>query len=69
MTDQTNPPGLPVLLEQLRRLRGNERVLTGDFVADDDAGFKLWEGPKGFRADSFVNQIYRRLAVKPKNES
>jgi hypothetical protein len=52
---------VPVLLEQLRLLRRNERVQRGDFVPDGRDGFELWEGPSGFRADAFVKQIYRRL--------
>jgi len=52
---------LPVAREHLRILKRNERVQRGDFVEDGRAGFELWEGPGGFRADSFVKQIYRRL--------
>ena len=43
-----------------RRLRWDEPVLDGDFVMDGQRGFELWEGPGGFRADSFVKPIYRR---------
>jgi hypothetical protein len=68
MTKENNPPVLPVLLRQLRRLKWNERVQPGDFVGDDRAGFEPLEGPSGFRADAFVKQIYRRLGVKAKNE-
>jgi hypothetical protein len=53
---------LPVLLEQLRLLKRNERVRRGDFVKDAHDRFELWEGPGGFRADTFVKQIYRRLS-------
>lgn len=63
---------LPVLLEQLRLLRWNERVQRGDFVPDGRQGFELWQGPTGFRADAFVKQVYRRLgrrAAKVRNES
>lgn len=45
---------------QLRLLNGNEVVSRGDFVAGEHQGFKPWEGPAGFRADSFVKPIYRR---------
>jgi hypothetical protein len=44
---------------RLRRLKSNERVQRGDFVQDESQGFKPWEGLSGFRADAFVNQIYR----------
>ncbi len=68
MTKENNPPVLPVLLRQLRRLKWNERVQHGDYVGDDRAGFEPLEGLNGFRADSFVKQIYRRLGVKAKKE-
>ncbi len=45
---------------RLRRLKGNELVSRGDFVADAQRGFEPWEGPGGFRADAFVKPIYRR---------
>lgn len=45
---------------QLRLLNGNEVVSRGDFVAGEHQGFEPWEGPAGFRADSFVKPIYRR---------
>jgi len=43
-----------------RRLKRNELVSRGDFVADAQRGFEPWEGPSGFRADAFVRPIYRR---------
>ena len=43
-----------------RRLRSNELVSRGDFVGDAQRGFELWEGPGGFRADAFLQPIYRR---------
>ena len=46
---------------RLRRLKSNERVQRGDFVEGGRDRFELWEGPSGFRADTFVKQIYRRL--------
>jgi len=46
--------------KRLRLLKANERVTNGDFVADGERGFKPWEGPLGFQADSFVAAIYRR---------
>lgn len=46
--------------KHFRRLKWNELVSRGDFVADEHQGFEPWEGPGGFRADSFVKPIYRR---------
>jgi hypothetical protein len=51
--------------KSFRRLRWNELVSRGDFVADGNQGFEPWEGPSGFRADAFVKQIYRRLKRRP----
>ena len=48
-------------LESFRPLKWNERVMRGDFVKDVNEGFELWEGPAGFRADSFIKTIYRKL--------
>jgi hypothetical protein len=45
---------------RLRALRWNEVVTNGDFVEDGSGGFKSWEGPLGFQADSFLVQVYRR---------
>lgn len=49
--------GLP---KRFRRLKSNELVSLGDFVADEQRGFEPWEGPRGFRADAFVQPIYRQ---------
>ncbi len=49
--------GIP---RDLRRLKLHEIVSQGDYVANEQGGFELWEGPGGFRADSFVKAIYRR---------
>ena len=49
----------------LRPLKWSERVRPGDFVEDGHQGFELWEGPLGFRADSFVKKIYRRIHRRP----
>jgi hypothetical protein len=46
--------------KHFRRLNWNELVSRGDFIADEHQGFEPWEGPGGFRADSFVKPIYRR---------
>jgi hypothetical protein len=65
-TRRTQPPGQPDTSAkadipiQLRLLNGNEVVSRGDFVAGEHQEFELWEGPAGFRADSFVKPIYRR---------
>jgi hypothetical protein len=48
-----NPPA------GFRRLESSERVIFGDYVESADASFQLWEGPTGFRADSFLKQVYR----------
>ncbi|HVU08989.1 MAG TPA: hypothetical protein VHG89_10640 [Verrucomicrobiae bacterium] len=54
-----------VVPKRLRRLKRNERVRQGDYVEDERRGFELWEGPSGFRADSFIKTIYRKLARQP----
>jgi hypothetical protein len=51
--------------EGFRRLKWNEVVCRGDFVADEHRGFEPWEGPGGFQADSFVKPIYRRAELRP----
>jgi len=51
--------------EGFRLLKTDELVSQGDFVADGPHGFKLWEGPGGFRADSFVRAIYRKRTHRP----
>jgi hypothetical protein len=63
---KSNPPTSAAggMVKQFRRLKTNELVGRGDFVADPHLGFKPWEGPTGFRADSFVKPIYRR-ATRP----
>lgn len=55
------PEALPRagVLKRLRRLKWNEVVFRGDFVASEHRGFEPWEGPGGFRADTFVKPIYR----------
>jgi hypothetical protein len=42
-----------------RRLESNEPVVFGDYVEKADGSFHLWEGPTGFRADTFLKQVYR----------
>lgn len=55
--DESSKSAVP---RRFRRLKRNELVRTGDFVAVLRQGFELWEGPTGFRADAFVKPIYRR---------
>jgi hypothetical protein len=61
-TQRVNKPeaaakaGVP---KRFRRLKWNELVVLGDFVADEHRRFEPWEGPGGFRADAFVKPIYR----------
>jgi len=55
--DATMKSGIP---KHFRRLKSSELVSLGDFVANGDQEFELWEGPSGFRADSFVKPIYRK---------
>jgi len=62
---ETSPSTIPVIRGQLRPLKWNELVRPGDFVAAGRRKFALWDGPKGFRADAFVKQIYRRLTRAP----
>jgi len=47
-------------IPNFRRLKFNELVRAGDFVADGHRGFERWEGLSGFRADAFVKAIFRR---------
>jgi hypothetical protein len=48
--------------KNFRRLKPDELVIVGDFVGDGGRGLELWEGPNGFRADSFIKEIYRNVA-------
>ena len=62
-TPRTGEPEAPARTsgsERFRRLKRNEVVSHGDFVADERLGLQPWEGPGGFRADAFVRPIYRR---------
>jgi hypothetical protein len=54
------PAPATAVSERLRPLKWDELVRRGDFVEDGNQGFERWDGPGGFRADSFVKQIYRR---------
>ena len=47
-----------------RLLRSNELVVAGDFILNKNHEFEPWEGPAGFRADSFVMAVYRQIKRK-----
>jgi hypothetical protein len=51
--------------QRLRPLKWNELVRQGDFVEDGRQGFEPWMGPSGFRADTYVKAIYRKLTREP----
>jgi len=59
-TGEPEAPARASVSERFRRLKRNEVVGHGDFVADERLGLQPWEGPGGFRADAFVRPIYRR---------
>lgn len=44
-----------------RRLKPNERVMHGDYIENGHSDYRLWDGPTGFRADSFLNKVYRTV--------
>jgi len=44
-----------------RRLKPNERVMHGDYIENGISDYRLWDGPTGFRADSFLNKVYRAI--------
>ena len=67
-TQRTGEPEVPArngVLERFRRLKWNELVCHGDFVANGDRRLEPWEGPNGFRADAYVKPIYRRQERRP----
>jgi len=45
--------------KRFRRLKFNELVSVGDYVAVNENQFEPWDGPRGFQAGSFVQPIYR----------
>ena len=62
-TQRTGEPEAPArasVPERFRRLKWNEVVWSGDFVADERLGFELWEASGVFRAGSFARPIYRK---------
>jgi len=50
--------------KNFRRLKCHEVVNRGDYMESEHQGFEPWEGPGGFRADTFVKPIYRRQACQ-----
>ena len=60
------PTAIGGIPKRFRRLKSHELVSMGDFVADKQGGFELWEGPSGFRADAFVTTIYRQDKIRLK---
>lgn len=64
-TGESAAPAKAGIPKRFRRLKWNELVSHGDFVADEHRGFEPWEGPGGFRADAFVKPIYRRQERRP----
>src|SRR6266478_8306088 len=59
-TQRTGEPEAPArasVPERFRRLKRNEVVWSGEFVADERLGFELWEAPDVFRAGSFARPI------------
>jgi hypothetical protein len=60
-TQRTGEPEAPArasVSERFRRLKWNEVVWSGDFVADERLGFELWEASGVFRAGSFARPIH-----------
>ncbi|MBI4658733.1 MAG: hypothetical protein HY735_07760 [Verrucomicrobia bacterium] len=47
---------------RFRRLKTDEPAMYGDYVENEDSSYRLWEGPTGFRAGSFLNKVYRPVA-------
>ena len=59
-TGEPEAPARASVPERFWRLKWNEAVWSGDFVADERLGLQLWEGPGIFRAGSFARPIYRK---------
>ena len=71
-TQRTGEPEAPArasVSERFRRLKWNEVVWSGDFVADERLGFKLWEAPGVFRAGSFARPIDLNQKTKTKHKT
>jgi len=52
------------LSKSMRQVKWNEIVRQGDFVIAGNR-YEPWEGPAGFRADSFLKPIYRGCPPNP----
>ena len=63
-TGEPEAPARASVPERFRRLKRNEVVWTGDFVADERLGLQLWEGPNVFRTGSFARPIYEQDAAE-----
>jgi hypothetical protein len=48
-TGEPEAPSRASVPERFRRLKWNEVVWSGDFIADERLGFELWEAPGVFR--------------------
>jgi len=59
--EESTKAGAP---KHYRRLKADELVGSGDYIKNERRGLERWEGPSGFRADSFVRPIYRRHAQR-----
>ncbi|HXI69036.1 MAG TPA: hypothetical protein VNN22_01635 [Verrucomicrobiae bacterium] len=57
VTETAASSGVP---KGFRRLKWDEVVTSGDYLVDEKRGFVPWQGPGGFRADTFLKPIYRR---------
>lgn len=44
---------------QFRRVKFNELVMPGDYIQDGEHSYRPWDGPRGFRAASFHQPVYR----------
>jgi len=44
---------------RFRRVRPYELVMPGDYIKDSERSYQPWDGPRGFRAASFVKEVYR----------
>jgi len=66
--DESEVPSRNGVLDRFRRLKWNELVRQGDFVANGGRKLELWEGLNGFRADSYLKPIYRKWGCRPNGD-
>ena len=59
-TGEPEAPARASVPERFRRLKRNEVVWSGDFVADERLGFELWERRTYSEPGSFARPIYRK---------